>query len=83
MAKRVFKKSIRLFWQKKACFAIDLLVKQARKSSGDWIRTNDLRVMSDYLTSVILIFPLCQDHNGLKALSEYRYLFLLPGKKQN
>ena len=34
------------FLAKKACFAIHLLVKQAKKSSGDWIRTNDLRVMS-------------------------------------
>ena len=43
---RVLKIPFAIFGKKKACFPIDLLVKQAKKSSGDWIRTNDLRVMS-------------------------------------
>ena len=42
----VLKIPFAIFGKKTACFAIDLLVKQAKKSSGDWIRTNDLRVMS-------------------------------------
>ena len=41
-----FKNPFAFFGKKKACFPTDLLVKQAKKSSGDWIRTNDLRVIS-------------------------------------
>ena len=76
--------SIRQKWlkmaKKKACFPIDLLVKQAKKSSGDWIRTNDLRVMSP--TSCLCSTPHRHYYNSInfKKVKILYYSFMTYNK---